>query len=255
MRTAGNDKGLIRGKNMAERKTRQAESGMVPSNAPRLARRLGKFVLEILPPASAVVIGGVVFIHHQFAHSAAMPATAAQVSPASATMLQLVRAEHATIGNFVKAQLAAEKSRDAAADRADAQAAAAAKAVVDAKAAADAKQAGVAAAPALPSTLAAAKSAESRRKPPVAATAPAPHAPLVIAQAPPIDSAPPVEAAASADSLMAKTLNLKEDVVAATRRAVAAISDLPTWIVSMGERIGGTGVAPSSPARMFSTSS
>jgi hypothetical protein len=228
------------------------ESGMVRSNAPRLARRLGKFVLEILPPASAAVISGVAFIHHQ-GHSAATPATAAQVSPASATMLRLVREEHATIGNFIKAQLAAEKSRDAAADQADAQAVAAAKAVADVKAV----EAGIAAAPAQRLALAAPKSGESRRKSPVAATtAAAPHTPLVIAQVQPIEPAPAVEAAASeSDPLVTRTLNLKEHVVAATRRVAAAISDLPTWIVSMGQRIGGAGVAPSSPARMFSTSS
>lgn len=246
----GDDKGRT-GKNMAPHETRQ-ESGMVRSNAPRLARHLGKFVLEILPPALAAVIGGVVFMHHQ-GHSAATPATAAQVSPASATMLRLVREEHATIGNFVKAQLAAEKSRDAAADQADAQAAAAAKAAADVKAV----EAGVAAAPAKAPALLAAKSAEPRRKSPVGATTVAvPHPPLVIAQAQPIEPSPPVEAATSeSNPLVTRTLNLKEHVIAATRHVVAAISDLPTWIVSMGQRISGAGMAPSSPARMFSTSS
>ena len=65
-----------------------------------------------------------------------------------------------------------------------------------------------------------------------------PHAPLVIAQAQPDrdDGLVPGERLASdPDSLLAKTLDIKDHVVAATRHVVAAIGDV---FASVGERIG-----------------
>ena len=49
------------------------------------------------------------------------------------------------------------------------------------------------------------------------------------------------------DSLLAKTLDLKDHVVAATKQAVAALGDM---FASVGERIGG-----STPARPSSSDS
>ncbi len=94
------------------------------------------------------------------------------------------------------------------------------------------------------------------RKP--VAIAAAPSAPLVIAQADqsvnqqnPAQSdgpAPSDRLARDPDSLLAKTLDFKDHVVAATRQVVGAIGNV---FASMGERIGGA--APT--ARQFSSSS
>jgi len=97
-----------------------------------------------------------------------------------------------------------------------------------------------------------ARVAVSRAKP-VSAPATAAPAPLVIAQAEP--NAPQNDVSASTnrlasdpDSLLAKTLDLKDHVVAATRRAAAAIGDVFT---SVGVRI--SGATPST--RQFSSDS
>ena len=79
---------------------------------PRLARLLGKFVLDILPAALASVIGGFLFTQYHFGQMAAPRPAADQGAPASAEMVALVRDEHAMIMNYLKAQMAAEKSRD-----------------------------------------------------------------------------------------------------------------------------------------------
>src|ERR1700733_3898217 len=83
--------------------------------APFLARFLGKFVLDIMPAALASVIGGFLFTQYQFGHTAARPALE-QVTPASAEMMALVRDEHAMIVDYLKTQMAAEKSRVAVQD-------------------------------------------------------------------------------------------------------------------------------------------
>jgi hypothetical protein len=61
-------------------------------------------------------------------------------------------------------------------------------------------------------------------------------------------AAPTERLARDPDSLLAKTLDLKDHVVAATKQAVAALGDM---FASVGERIGGS--APS--ARPFSSDS
>ena len=83
--------------------------------APLLARFVGKFVLDIMPAALASVIGGFLFTQYQFGHAPAKPALE-QVTPASAEMMALVRDEHAMIIDYLKTQMAAEKSRVAVAD-------------------------------------------------------------------------------------------------------------------------------------------
>ena len=97
-----------------------------------------------------------------------------------------------------------------------------------------------------------ARVAVSRAKP-VSAPATAAPAPLVIAQAEP--NAPQNDVSASTnrlasdpDSLLAKTLDLKDHVVAATKQAVNALGDM---FASVGERISGS---PPSP-RQFSSDS
>jgi len=243
------------------------------AEVPFLTRFLRKFALEVLPAALASLIGGYLFT--QF-HAANSPASQplVQVTPASAEVLALVRDEHAAIVGYLKSQMVAEKTRLAAED------AESARAVEDAKAeekAAEEKAAQAAqavqerlaqdnnapekaasdpngelkVASQIPSrrsaSSAASKPALPRAKPAVvvavaAPAAPAGGAPLVIAQAD--QTAQPDDSAGrltrDPDSLLAKTLDLKDQVVAATRHAVSAIGDVFT---SVGEHI--TGAAPS----------
>ncbi len=216
-----------------------------------LARFLGKFALDILPAALASVIGGFLFTQYQAGHAVSRTATA-QVTPASAEMMAMVRDEHAMMMDYLKSQMAAEKSREAAEDAA--RAAAIAKAA-DEKAAEATPVADAAAPPRLIAVTS--RTAPAHIRKPVAIAA-APSAPLVIAQADqsvnqqnPTQSdgpAPGDRLARDPDSLLAKTLDFKDHVVAATRQVVGAIGNV---FASMGERIGGA--APT--ARQFSSSS
>jgi hypothetical protein len=214
--------------------------------APFLARFLGKFVPDIMPAALASVIGGFLFTQYQFGHTAPKPALE-QVTPASAEMMALVRDEHAMIVDYLKSQMAAEKSRVAAEDAdlaraqqdtkladartADAKTSAAAPmvALLDVKPAETRPM--TEAAPRRSAPVAAVKPIVWHAKPPVIAAAtmpmPMPRAPMVIAQSDPSHDAPPSDRLASdPDSLLAKTLDLKDHVVAGARHAVAAIGDM-----------------------------
>jgi hypothetical protein len=249
---------------------------------PLLGRFVGKFVVDILPAALASVIGGFLFTQYQVGRTA--PPRVEQASPASTEVLALVRDEHEAILGYLKSQMAAEKNRLAAQDAETAQAVADAKAAQEAaqekaaqekvaqekvaqekatqdsdareKAGAESNTAEIKLTSA-PSARRVAPSMQARvavsRAKPVSAPATAAPAPLVIAQAEP--NAPQNDVSASAnrlasdpDSLLAKTLDLKDHVVAATRRAAAAIGDVFT---SVGEQI--SGVTPST--RQFSSDS
>ena len=245
---------------------------------PLLARFASKFMLDILPAALASVIGGFLFTQYQFGRAAPPRPALEQISPASAEVLALVRDEHAAIISYLDLQMAAEKSRLAAQDAETARAVADAKAAQETAAqenaarerasadltAAEIKLASVAsnrhgAAPAAP-----AKIAVPRGRPVNTSVAGA-RAPLVIAQvekqadkqadkqaeqnAQRNEASPPADRLArDPDSLLAKTLALKDNVVAATWHAVTAIGDA---FASVGERIGGA--APN--ARPFSSDS
>jgi hypothetical protein len=201
-----------------------------------LARFLGKFVLDILPAALASVIGG--FLFSQYAGHGVMRAATEQVTPASAEMMAMVRDEHAMMMDYLKSQMAAEKSRAAAED------AASAAADADAEGATAAAPAPTAPSGQITAMFVAPHGASSHIKKPVAAV---PRAPLVIAQADQTASGqnlnqsdgplPDDRLARDPDSLLAKTLDLKDHVVAATRQVVAAIGDV---LASVGERMGGT---------------
>lgn len=249
---------------------------------PLLGRFVGKFVVDILPAALASVIGGFLFTQYQVGRTA--PPRVEQASPASTEVLALVRDEHEAILGYLKSQMAAEKNRLAAQDAETAQAVADAKAAQEAaqekaaqekaaqekvaqekatldsdareKAGAESNTAEIKLTSA-PSARRVAPSMQARvavsRAKPVSAPATAAPAPLVIAQAEP--NAPQNDVSASTnrlasdpDSLLAKTLDLKDHVVAATRRAAAAIGDVFT---SVGERI--SGATPST--RQFSSDS
>jgi hypothetical protein len=205
---------------------------MARADMPLLARFLGKFVLDILPAALASVIGGFLFTQYQAGHPVARAATE-QVTPASAEMMAMVRDEHAMMMDYLKSQMAAEQNRDAAEDAASARAAA--------DAAADTQQANTLSEAAVPvRPIAASQPTPGRIKKPFPVAAAAPSAPLVIAQADPgADQddtvAPGDRLARDPNSLLAKTLDLKDHVVAATRHVVAAIGDV---FASVGESIG-----------------
>jgi len=207
--------------------------------APLLTRFLGKFVLDIMPAALASVIGGFLFTQFHFGHSAPKPVLE-QVTPASAEMMALVRDEHAMIVDYLKTQMAAEKSRAAAEDADLARAQEASRLTdtkpVDNKAAAVVPV--VAALDAKPAADNARKGANTAKpvvwqhpKPQVAAAVPlpqpAPRAPLVIAQADPSQNGPtPDRLANDPDSLLGRALDVKDHVVAGARRAVSAIGDM-----------------------------
>jgi hypothetical protein len=200
---------------------------------PWLMRLLGKFVLDVLPAALASAIGGLLLAHYQFGRPVALPPVAAQAEPASAEMMAMVRDEHAMIMTYLDRQIAAERNRDVAADADSARAAA------DAKAAAEAKAADQVAAAAAPPPHRAASSLTAKVAHGKAVAAAPPQAPLVIAQAQLGGDggvAPGGRPASDPDSLLAKTLDIKDHVVAATRQVVSAIGDA---VASVGERIGG----------------
>ena len=212
---------------------------------PWLPRLLGKFVLDVLPAALASVIGGILFTQYQFGHPVARQPVAEQAEPASAEMMAMVRDEHALIMNYLNSQIAAERSRDVAKDAASARAAA------DAKAATDAKAADQVLAAAAPTQRSAASSVAAKTAHGKAAALAPPHAPLVIAQAQQDQGggiAPGGRLASDPGSLLAKTLDIKDHVIAATRHVVSVIGDA---VALVGERIGG--VLPG--GRQFSSAS
>jgi hypothetical protein len=205
---------------------------------PLLARFAGKFLLDILPAALASAIGGFLLTQYQFGHAVTRTATE-QVAPASAEMMAMVRDEHAMMMDYLKSQMATEMNRAAAEDADAVRAAADAKAAGD-KPGADTKAADANIVSDGPAGRVAAmivpKSAPARAKRP--AILAAAHAPLVIMQADQNDgTAPPGGIARNPASLLAKTLDLKDQVVATTRRVVGVIGDA---ISSVGERIGGS---------------
>jgi len=215
--------------------------------APLLARFAGKFVLDIMPAALASVIGGFLFTQYQFGHTPAKPVLE-QVTPASAEMMALVRDEHAMIIDYLKTQMAAEKSRVAVQDAdlaraqedskvADTKAPAAPQtvALLDVKTQAQAQpQPDGSATPRRGGAVAATKPIVwQHSKPQMAAQAappvptPMPRPPIVIAQADPSQDAPPSDRLASdPDSLLGKALDLKDHVVAGARHAASAVGDM-----------------------------
>src|ERR1700733_13227869 len=211
---------------------------------PFLARFAGKFVLDIMPTALASVIGGFLFPQYPFGHPPVPHPALEQVTPASAEMMALVRDEHAMIVNYLKTQMAAEKSRVAVQDAdlaraqedskvADTKAPAATQtvALLDVKTQAQPQPDGVAT-PRRGAAVAATKPIVWHSKPQIAQAAPTvptpmPGPPIVIAQADPSQDAPPSDRLASdPDSLLGKALDLKDHVVAGARHAVSAGGDM-----------------------------
>jgi hypothetical protein len=232
-----------------------APKDLVPNNlapkheVPLLKRFVGKLVIDVLPATFVSVLGGFIIAQYQFNHAAASHPATEQVVPASAEMMQLVRDEHAVIVDYLKAQMAAEKSRHAAEDAASAEARAAAEAPPPAPVAMPPQR------PAAPAaTVVAAKPVAPRVKVAAAPTVP-PHTPLAIAQNEQAANAAPVaDAEPESKSLLTRTLEIKDHVVGATWHVVSAIGSIPSWIASMGDRVGDSGTTSSSAGRMFTSS-
>ena len=227
--------------------TNLAPKSLVPHHAaPLLKRFVGKLVVDVLPATFVSVLGGVIIAQYQLNHIAVSHPATEQVVPASAEMMQLVRDEHAVIIDYLKTQMAAEKNRHAAEDAA----------VADARLAATEPPAPAAAPLPAPRPIATAaviaKPVPARTKVAAAPVLP-PHAPLQIAQTDEPASAVP-EPAPESKSLLTRTIEIKDHVVGATLHAVSAIGSIPSWIASMGDRVGGSGTTSSSTGRMFSTS-
>src|SRR5271155_3438041 len=196
----------------------------------RLPRVFGKLVRDVLPGALASLIGTVLIAQYQFAHQAAPHPVTEQIAPASAETMARLRDEHAMIMDYLQTQMVAEQSRDVAEDAATARAAADAK-LANARLAAEVLAQ-------LGATTAVAKPAAPHIKT-AAIVAAVPQAPLVIAQMQPdqnTDVAQNDRLASDPNSLLAKTLDIKDHVVAATRHIVSAIGDV---FGSIGDRIGG----------------
>jgi hypothetical protein len=227
-----------------------ASKAVAPNHEASLLKRfVGKLVVDVLPATFVSVLGGLIIAQYQLNHAAASHPASAQVVPASAEMMQLVRDEHAVIIDYLKTQMAAEKSRHAAEDAASAEARAAAEAPAPAAVALPPQR------PAAPAaTVVAAKPAAPRVK---VAAAPAmpPHAPLAIAQNEQAASAAPVvDAEPESKSLVTRTIEIKDHVVGATWHVVSAIGSIPSWIASMGDRVGGSNTTSGSAGRMFTSS-
>ena len=86
---------------------------------------------------------------------------------------------------------------------------------------------------------------------PTRVVAPA-RAPLVIAQAEQSDAASTGRLARDPDSLLAKTLDIKDHVVGAARNVVSAIGDV---IGTVGGHLIGANLESAPPARQFSSAS
>lgn len=217
---------------------------VAPRRGPWVARFFGKLVLDILPAALASVIGGFLFTQYHFDHTAQTQLV--DVQPASPEMMAMVRDEHALIINYLKAQMAAEQRRDQAEDAATAHAAEEAHAAADAKLADAlfASQTMAQQSAAVPAPAPAKVALAHRRAPAVLAAAP--HAPLTIAEAdPPANDATAATVAPDeapkpdlllANPLVAKTLDIKDHVVAATQHVVSVIGGM---FASVGDKIGG----------------
>jgi len=207
-----------------------------------LRRFSAKLVHDVLPAALASVIGGLLFTHFQLGN-APVP-VAAQVAPASPEMMRLLRDEHGLVLSYVQAQAAVEKkqlSADESPTRvaADPQPAAAPVATP--------------AAPPRPVNVVSttAKPSPPRGKAPIVGAS-LPPPPLAVADAQQTDSAK--AATRHEDSLIARTMGIRDHVIAVTQRAVSVIGGIPSWIGSIGDRIGGEDLNARPPANFMSAS-
>ena len=206
-----------------------------------LKRLFDKIVHDALPAAMASILGGLLLTH--FNIERAPQPVAVKVTPASPEMMQLLRDEHGLMLDFAKEQAASEKARSGTEqiERNDPAEASAAQVVPPPRP--------------IPAVAAAApKPAAPRIKNPVVAvSAPAAPPPQQLAAAAPQPAPQPV--ARADNSLLAKTIGIKDQMVSMTQRAVSAtIGVIPSWFGSLGDRIGGEGQSPRPPANLVSAS-
>jgi hypothetical protein len=201
------------------------KTALTSAQVPLLLRFLNKLVLEVLPAGLASVIGGFLFTQYQFGHTGALRAATEQASPASAEMMRLFHDEHAMILDYLDTQRAAEKRRLAVAEQEDASAEANAK-----MAAEPIRRAAAAVVPSKPTP---------RRSKPVAVAAVVaapPPSPPVIARVEQNDAAALAEPVArNRESIVDRTIAIKDHVFSATLHAVSTIGGIPSWI---GHRLG-----------------
>ena len=195
-----------------------------------LKRLVDKIVKDALPAGLASILGGLLLTHFQI--DRVPQPTTVKVTQASPEMMQLLRDEHGMIIDFVKEQVAQRGVTEASASPA-----------VQVVPPPTQRPIPVVA-------LAAPKPVAPRSKNQVVgASLPAP----ALAQAQPADPVP--QAARTDDSLLAKTIGIKDQVVSVTQRAVSAtIGVIPSWFGSLGDRIGGEGQSPRPPANLVSAS-
>jgi hypothetical protein len=207
-----------------------------------LKRLVDKIVKDALPAGLASILGGLLLTHFQL--DRVPQPTTVKVTQASPEMMQLLRDEHGLIIDFVREQVASEKSRGSA-DQSG-------QRVTEASA---------------PPAVQVAPSPVQRPIPVVALAAPKPAAPRsknqvvgaslpapALAQAQPADPVPQA-AARTDDSLLAKTIGIKDQVVSVTQcTGSATIGVIPSWFGSLGDRIGGEGQSPRPPANLVSAS-
>ena len=229
-------------------------------NLPLLRRFFTKVLHEIVPAALTSLLGG--FLITQFQPNRLPEPVTVPVARASPEMMELLRDEHGLIVSFVKAQVANEKSAN--------EKSANEKSANEAKqTAADSEQtpprsageqaplvttalAPVASRPTMVIAGAPARPAASRAKAPVVT-------PVVGASLPPPAMTPasqaevaPPSVARNDDSMLAKTMGIKDHVVGATQRAVSAIVGIPSWFGAIGDRLGGENPNPRPPANLMS---
>ena len=230
-----------------------------------LARRFfGKLIHDILPAALASLLGGFLITHFEL-NRPPEPVTV-KVTPASPEMMQLLRDEHGLIVDLVKTEVAKEKkaSEQNLSERerlsADVEEAVPHLAAEAPHIAAEA--------PPMSATIA---PPPAPPRPATVAALPAPRpaalhtkAPVVATSSLPVPAVAPVRLNASLanenvpqparndDSLLAKTIGIKDRVVAVTQQAVSVMSAIPSWFGSIGDRIGGEDANPRPPARLVS---
>jgi hypothetical protein len=204
-----------------------------------LKRLFDKIVHDALPAGLASLLGGLLLTYLPIGHVTHQ--TTVKVTQASPQMMQLLRDEHGLIVDFVKEQAANEKSRGVA-DREPQ------RAVSEAVAPAASQMPLPLPHPSSVVASTAPKPAVPRNKNPLVATV-TPTAPASTA-----DTAA-LPAARTDDSLLAKTIGIKDRVVSATQHAVSAtFGAIPSWFGSLGDRIGGEAQSPRPPADLVSAS-
>jgi len=173
-------------------------------------RLASKLVLDFLPAAAASLLGGLLFTHYGLGR---VTEPAAQVAPASPEMMQLLRDEHGLMVAFLNAELARERNGLTAED------------AVRSGSGEAATTANTPHPPAQRPAAVAAKPALSRVRMVVAASA---SPPLVIAQVQTVGDVR--DASPVSQSLIAKTIDLKDHVVSVTHRVVSVLGGISGWI-------------------------